>query len=136
MTNSKGSCLCGSVTLQFDSPNKWYHACHCGICRKMSGGPMMAVHAGTDVDITNSDEITIYSTSEWMERGFCKQCGSVIFARLKEQKEYYIPVWLLDNADEYSFDLQVFTDNKPHSYCFAETTKMMTEEDVYKLYAG
>ena len=65
------------------------------------------------------------------ERGFCKNCDSHLFYMLKQAQQYFIPTGLFDNADNFIFDHQVFVDNKPHYYDFANHTKDMTEADVF-----
>ncbi|NIT13149.1 MAG: GFA family protein, partial [Candidatus Dadabacteria bacterium] len=52
------------------------------MCRKWCGGPLMAVNCGTDVTFEGEDNITVYDSSSWAERGFCSGCGSHLFYRL------------------------------------------------------
>ncbi len=40
---AKGSCLCGAVSLSTTSMNHHVAACHCSMCRKWGGGPLLAV---------------------------------------------------------------------------------------------
>ena len=131
MSVVKASCLCGEVKVNVASQNNSVGACHCGICRKWAGGPFMAIDCGADVSFENSDNISVYSSSEWAERGFCKNCGSHLFYRLKQAQQYFIPAGLFDNADNFIFDHQVFVDNKPHYYDFANHTRDMTEAEVF-----
>ena len=131
MSVVKASCLCGEVKVNVASQNNSVGACHCGICRKWAGGPFMAIDCGTDVSFENSDNISVYSSAEWVERGFCKNCGSHLFYRLKQAQQYFIPAGLFDNADNFIFDHQVFVDNKPHYYDFANHTRDMTEAEVF-----
>jgi hypothetical protein len=131
MSEGKASCLCGEVTVTVANHNNSVGACHCGICRKWAGGPFMAIDCGTDVSFDGSDNISVYSSSEWAERGFCKKCGSHLFYRLKEAQQYFIPAGLFENSDDFIFDHQVFVDNKPRYYDFANHTKNMTEAEVF-----
>ncbi len=131
MTAEKGSCLCGDVKFTAANNNHSVGACHCGICRKWTGGPFMTVDCGTDVSFKNADNISVYNSSEWAERGFCKNCGSHLFYRLKGTQQTFIPAGLFDNTKQFIFDHQVFIDNKPHYYDFANKTRDMTEAEVF-----
>jgi len=128
---ASGSCLCGKVQILAKSMSTHAGACHCGMCKKWTGGPLMAVDCGTAVSFSGEENIKVYSSSDWAERGFCKQCGSHLFYRLKENNLYIIPVGLFDNLDDIVFDHQVFIDEKPDYYEFSNKTKNMTGEEVF-----
>ena len=95
----------------------------------------MAVDCGTDVAFEGEENISVYNSSEWAERGFCRQCGSHLFYRLKENKQYIMPAGLFDDTDVFVFDHQVFIDKKPSYYAFADETSDMTEAEVFAKYA-
>lgn len=52
------------------------------------------------------------------------------FYRLKQQQYYAIPVGLLDDDENFVIKQQIFIDEKPHFYTFANETKNMTGEEV------
>ena len=95
----------------------------------------MAVSCGTEITFEGEENITVFNSSGWAERGFCKKCGSHLFYRLKEIKEHEIPAGLFENQGSFNFDLQVFTDGKPSFYGFANKTNEMTEAEVMEKYA-
>ena len=134
MTEGEGRCLCGTVKFTAKNMSINVTACHCGMCRRWGGGPLMVVSCGTEVAFEGEENITVYSSSEWAERGFCKKCGSHIFYRLKEINEHQIPVGLFDNQDSFKFDLQVYIDRKPSFYSFSNKTIEMTEAEVIEKY--
>lgn len=129
---AKGSCLCGAVHFTAKNLNNSVDACHCGMCRQWGGGPLMTVDCGSDVSFESEGSISIYDSSEWAERGFCKNCGSHLFYRLKEGNQHMIPAGLLKSQESFVFDLQVFIDKKPSFYCFANKTNNMSEAEVFK----
>ncbi|ATX79457.1 hypothetical protein Ga0123461_1038 [Mariprofundus aestuarium] len=131
---NKISCLCGVVTLTTKPIKQQFTACHCGMCRRWGGGPLLAVDCGTEVQFDGDEFVAIYNSSEWAERGFCKKCGTHLFYRLKESREYQIPVGLFEEVVTLKFGLQVFIDRKPDYYTFADITQKMSEEEIYEMY--
>lgn len=135
MSEGKGRCLCGAVSFTARDTSSGVDACHCGMCRRWGGGPLMAVSCGTDVAFEGEENITVYDSSDWAERGFCRRCGSHLFYRLKGSREHQLPVGLFDDQDRFRFELQVFIDRKPPFYRFADETEEMTEAEVIAKYA-
>ena len=127
---AKGSCLCSLVSLSTTTKNHHVAACHCSMCRKWGGGALLAVECGSDVSFKGEENIGIYQSSEWAERGFCEKCGSHLFYRLKQNNQYYIPVGIFDNDEGLVFEHQVFIDEKPEYYSFANQTKNMTGAEL------
>lgn len=127
----KGKCLCGAVEVEAPSAETSVGACHCNTCRRWGGGPLLAVNCGTDVSFTNEGEITRFQSSEWAERGFCRNCGTHLFYHLKGKDQYIMPAGLFENASGLNFDHQIFIDQKPPFYDFANTTRNMTGEEVF-----
>ena len=131
----KGKCLCGAVRFTVKQMTGKLEACHCGMCRKWGGGPLMAVECGAEVSFEGEENITVFDSSDWAERGFCKTCGSHLFYRLKHSNQHQMPAGLFDEQEEFNFDLQVYVDKKPAYYSFANSTKEMTEAEVIEKYA-
>lgn len=126
-----GHCLCGNVTVNVASGNTHAGACHCNICRRWGGGPLMAVDCGTDVSFSDEGSITRYASSEWAERGFCSACGTHLFYHLKGKGQYIMPAGLFDAEPDLVFDHQIFIEEKPAYYDFANDTKNMTGAEVF-----
>ena len=114
--NGSGSCLCGSVKFEAQNIESHIHACHCSMCRKWNGGPAMAASVGS-VSFEGEEYITRYSSSDWAERGFCKQCGSNLFYFLKPDR--YIMWAGAFDEQAFSLDGEIFCSEKPDWYDFA-----------------
>ena len=127
----RGSCLCGAVRISIKTTNKSVNACHCNICRKWTGGPWFVIDCGSDIHFEGSDRISEFSSSEWAERGFCSKCGTHLFYRSKKDGHYAIPVGLLDDDKNLVFDRQIFIDEKPSFYSFANETENLTGAEVF-----
>jgi len=101
------------------------------MCRKWGGGPLFAVECEGAVSFEGAEFISSFESSEWAERGFCKKCGTHLFYRLKQGEFYAIPMGLFDGKDEWKFAEQIFIDQKPAFYSFAEKTKNLTGAEVF-----
>jgi len=126
--NRTGSCLCGIVKFTAESGNS-VGACSCSMCRKWNGGPQMALFCGESVSFENEDNISVFKSSEWAERGFCKDCGSHLFYRF-HGNQHMMLAGSFDNPDDFVLETQYFIDNKPSFYNFAEETNNLTGAEV------
>jgi len=142
MPLSTGRCLCGKVSYSA-TLKPGAGACHCGMCRKWSGGPLMSVHATGDVTLTGDEYIKTYASSQWAERAFCSECGSNLYYRLLPNPkfpdgEYIFSAGSLDNQQGLVFDHEVFVDHNPGWYSFVgeDDRRRLTEADIMALYGG
>jgi hypothetical protein len=101
------------------------------MCRKWGGGALLVIECGSDVSFDGSENIGVYQSSEWAERGFCQKCGSHLFYRLKHNHQHFIPAGLFDDDENFTFDHQVFIDEKPEYYSFSNETKNMTGAELF-----
>ena len=131
-----GHCLCGRTRFTANRVDPHVGACHCGMCRRWGGGPLLAVDCGEAVRFEGEENIAVYDSSDWAERGFCRHCGSHLFYRLKHNRQHIVPVGLFDDQAPFVFDHQVFIDRKPSYYRFANHTTDLTEAEVFARYGG
>ena len=128
------SCLCGSVHITAINKSDSVGSCHCNMCKKWCGGPIMTVDCGSEVLFKGEENITVFNSSDWAERGFCNKCGSHLFYRLKENNKHMILAGLFDDNKDLVFDHQVFIDQKPDFYSFSNKTNNMTGAEVFEKY--
>ena len=95
----------------------------------------MAVDCGTEVTFAGEENITVFNSSDWAERGFCSKCGSHLFYRLKGNGQYIMPVGLFPDGQALSFDHQVFIEQKPQYYSFENKTHDMTGAELFAKHA-
>ena len=81
----------------------------------------MAVEA-TNVSIKNEQAVTTYLSSAWASRGFCSQCGTHLFYWVDQDNQYFIPVGIFEGDIDFEFARQIYIDQKPDYYCFADQT--------------
>lgn len=134
--DTQGRCLCGAVTLHVSAHDPHVDVCHCRMCRVWSGGPMMAVTASRAPRVDGEADVAIYASSDWAERGFCRHCGTHLFYRLKSGEHYAIPVGLMGDTSPWEMTLQIFTDEQPQYYAFANDTRTMTGQEVFEMFTG
>lgn len=130
-----GQCLCGTVQFEGDVPERTYSVCHCGMCRRWSGGPLMSVHCPEPrTEWLNDEGLTWYQGTPWAQRGFCSGCGSSLFWRLAEQPEgmLIVSVDALDDAGGFQLDRHIYSDAKPDRYDFADDCPRVTEAELMK----
>lgn len=133
--NQTGSCLCGAVKVLAHKASEAVGVCHCATCRKWGGSAFMEIDCGSDVEFEGDENISVFDSSQWAERGFCKVCGTHLFYRLKEAQLHMMPVGLFDDDSGLELKTQVFIDEKPSYYCFSEKTKNLTGAELFAMYA-
>lgn len=135
-SSASGKCLCGQVEMTAAAKPANAGACHCETCRRWGGGPFITLDCGTEVTVSGEEHVSIFDSSDWAERGFCKHCGTHLFYRLKENQHYHLPASFFGNEADLEFDHQVFIDQKPSYYAFANNTKNMTGEELFALFGS
>ena len=88
----KGGCLCGEVRYQINEPSIDTNYCHCRMCQRFSGAPVVAASTFPKDSLvitqgnpkyfeTTHEHALFYESSLIAERGFCPNCGSSLFYR-------------------------------------------------------
>jgi hypothetical protein len=73
----QGGCLCGAIRYHVERTPSSISICHCRSCRLASGAPAVSwfVVARTQFKLL-SGAMTIHRSSEPVQRGFCRKCGT------------------------------------------------------------
>ncbi|AGH80886.1 glutathione-dependent formaldehyde-activating, GFA [Psychromonas sp. CNPT3] len=136
MIKSEAKCLCGAVKITAEEIDPMFTVCHCQSCRTWGGAPFFAVKCGTKVKIEGIDKVKMYESSSWASRGFCIECGTHLFYKLKESGEYNMPVGLFSSLKGLKMDIQYFSDVRPSYYCFSNETKEITTAEIMAFFAS
>ena len=132
--SGSGTCLCKAVSFSANSISQKVGVCHFNMCRTWSGGPYIGIDCGSDVQFNG--EVARYKSSEWAERGFCCACGTHLFYRFIESGTMIMPAGVFNEGLDLVMDHQIFIDEKPHYYDFANQTQNMTGAEVMKMFAS
>lgn len=113
----KGSCLCKAVSFEVEGELPNVTACHCTMCRKITGH----YEAGVDVDksavkILSEASVTWYQSSEKARRGFCKICGSVLFFEPTKGDWMGVSIGAFDGPTHTKLTKHIFMANKGDYY--------------------
>ncbi|GGE73254.1 GFA family protein [Sphingomonas prati] len=72
-----GGCQCGRVRYAARIDSDAAYLCHCGMCRRATGGVSIAFRNIARADVTwTTEEPDRYRSSAIAQRGFCRTCGT------------------------------------------------------------
>ena len=131
-----GRCLCGEVRFKATPENAEMAVCHCGMCRRWSGGVFMAVDCSRGLEFENDASVAVYQSSSWGERGFCKICGSTLFWRARDGSSMHVSAQAFDHPEAFALTHEIFIDEKPANYAFANDTQKLTGAEVMAMFAS
>jgi hypothetical protein len=95
-----GGCQCGAVRYAITGPLINPSICHCRMCQKAFGafyGPLVGVKLAR-FEITRG-ALSIFKSSDVVERGFCSKCGTPLTFRNLESDEMNVSIGSLDNPN-------------------------------------
>lgn len=76
----RGKCLCGDVRYEVAGPLGPMSHCHCSMCRKHHG-TAFASHVSAPIGsfrwVAGEEHVSVYRSSPFGTRSFCRKCGSV-----------------------------------------------------------
>ncbi|WP_428485016.1 GFA family protein [Rhodopila sp.] len=93
----EGGCQCGRVRYRAEGPSDLSSICYCRMCQKASGGPFMVFVRFLAHKISWSVQPEIFASSNFVERGFCKACGTPLTYRLIDSPNVSVTLHSLDD---------------------------------------
>ena len=97
-----GGCLCGAIRYRADGPLLYATHCHCTLCRRASGAPLVswATFSADGFHIIQG-EPTCYASSPVARRRFCPACGTQLtFQRRDHRQEMDVTIASLDLPEQ------------------------------------
>jgi hypothetical protein len=93
-----GGCQCGAVRYALYSEPTNPHVCHCRMCQKAFGSYFAPLAGVPLVDFAwIKGTPGIFRSSEVVERGFCRDCGTPLFFRYVDKDRMSISLGSLDD---------------------------------------
>jgi hypothetical protein len=131
-----GRCLCGAVKFSAHAKSHDVSVCHCSMCNRWAGGISMFLEVQGAPEFDGADNIGLYQSSEWGERGFCKVCGSSLFWKLVGKDRYTLSAGCIDDQSGLVFTKEIYIEDKPAHYTFANETLQQSAEEAMADFVG
>ena len=108
-----GGCQCGAVRYRLDATPDHGMICHCRMCQKASGGLFMA-YCGVpkSLFVVTHSTLSIFQSSDIVERGFCAACGTPLTYRLLSGQRIAVTMVSLDNPEAVAPEQQLGTESR------------------------
>ena len=111
---AEGGCLCGAIRYRVTGDPVAATLCHCGDCRRASGGTNVAwaVFDKTAFQWLGGEPVA-YSSSPGIEWLHCKDCGSLVGYRRASRPDYTdITTGTLDDPGRFPPDVEIWVGEK------------------------
>jgi hypothetical protein len=93
-----GGCQCGAVRYALHAKPTHGSICHCRMCQKASGNFFAAFSGVRMGDVTwTRGEPAIFKSSDLVERGFCRDCGTPLTFRYVDTDRISITIGSFDD---------------------------------------
>lgn len=114
MPTYDGGCLCGSLRFRVAAPPIDSGYCHCRMCQKNSGAPVVAwVTFPTETFSWLAGDPRVYASSDHAKRHFCGRCGSVLmFKSTKSPNEVSVNTASFDDPNAFPPRKHVFSESR------------------------
>lgn len=129
-----GGCLCGAVRLSAVPAKLEMDVCHCSRCRRWSGGVFMAIPCEPGIEFEGP--VGSFQSSDYGERLFCTACGSTLAWRMLDGSMIAVSMHAFDDTSGFVFAEEIFIDDKPPHYSFANDTRKLTGAEVMAQFAA
>ncbi len=81
------------------------------------------------IEISGEDQLSVFKSSDWAERCFCKQCGTHLFFRMPESGMTIVWAGAFDDQSALKLTGEIYIDEKPASYDLAGDHPRQTGEE-------
>jgi hypothetical protein len=113
----RGSCLCGACAYEVQGVLRNIIACHCTQCRKQTGHFLAATSASlVDFRLLRSEPLRWYRASNTAQRGFCSNCGSLLFWQADEAAQISITPGSIDGPTGLAIEGHIYCADKGDYY--------------------
>jgi hypothetical protein len=128
-----GRCLCGASRFTARVLKSHADACHCNMCRRWAGGPFIGVEV-SELNFDKDAPLIVYRSSDWAERISCSACGGGVAWRMQDGSFANVPTAVFDPPLDLPLHLEIYVDEKPSGYAFANVPQRMTGAEVLQAF--
>ena len=126
-----GGCQCGAVRYALKSEPTEASICHCRMCQKAFGNYFSALTGVPMGDLVwTRGEPGIFKSSEAVERGFCRDCGTPLTFQYVGQDRISISIGSLDEPARVTPEVQWGIESRLPALAILHTLRGATTEDV------
>ena len=118
MTNiQRGKCLCEKVSFTATGPMRGVVYCHCTQCRRQTGHFLAATNVPNEqLEVSGAEHVRWFKSSDEAERGFCENCGSVMFWKIEGRGYISVTAGLFDKPSHLQGSMHIFVADKGDYY--------------------
>ena len=111
---TRGRCLCGAVTFEYDGEVNWRGHCHCESCRRNCSAPMTTFFGVNNTQWRWTGEPPkAYRSSPKAMRYFCENCGTpMAYTHEKFDHETHFYAASLENPENFVPTVHFFYSEK------------------------
>lgn len=125
-----GRCDCGALRYEVHGGLGDVNLCHCHQCRRMHGNPAAFTRTeSANLKILEEKGLKWYRSSDKGERGFCRECGSSLFARFEDDPLVYISPGSLDDDSGLKTTGHIFVTHRGQSYEINDGLPQVDDDD-------
>ena len=125
-----GACQCGALRFEVTLPTRWALHCHCTLCRRTHGAPVVTWVGVENSRFTIVEDATLrwFASTPGAERGFCGRCGSTLFFRSERwPDEIHIVRTAFEGAIDREPSGNVHTTDRAHWFPFEDHLEQYPE---------
>jgi hypothetical protein len=94
-----GGCQCGKVRYRAHAPVARASVCYCRMCQRAGAAPFMAFARFPADSVEWSSPPAIFASSNLVERGFCRDCGTPLSYRQTGGRWLSVTLMTLDDPE-------------------------------------
>ncbi|MFC4214447.1 GFA family protein [Pseudophaeobacter arcticus] len=116
---TRGSCLCGDIRFETAAEPQGASMCHCGQCRKQSGGIWSSAYVRAGA-LTITGPVCWFEASPQAKRGFCGRCGSSLFWKAHDEDTISFALGAVEAPTGLRIEKHIFVRDKGDFYEIAD----------------
>ncbi len=127
-----GGCQCGAVRYALLAVPSHASVCHCRMCQKASGGPLMAFARVKKTELAwTRGSHAVFRSSSLVERGFCASCGTPLTYNFVEGPNISVTIASLDDPEAARPELQYGIEGELSWFATVRSLPTQRTEDFF-----